>query len=66
MDAFTGSAHERRIIMTESQRYFVDYVENYAKLYRMSVQDALSDRMVREVGTEYGLSEKEMDACLNK
>ena len=52
--------------MNESQRDFVDYVENYAKLYRISVQDALSDKMVREVGAEYGLSEKEMDACLNK
>ena len=47
--------------MNESQRDFVDYVENYAKLYRISVQDALSDKMVREVGVEYGLSEKEMD-----
>ena len=52
--------------MNESQRDFVDYAENYAKLYRISVQDALSDNMVREVGAEYGLSEKEMDACLNK
>ena len=61
MDAFTGSIHERGIIMTEAQRDFVDYVENYAKLYRISVQDALSDKTVREVGAEYGLSEKEMD-----
>ena len=47
--------------MTEAQRDFVDYAENYAKLYRISVQDVLSDKLVREVGFEYGLSKKEMD-----
>jgi len=47
--------------MNESQREYSDYLTRLSRNSQKSAQDFNKEKIVREVGKSYGLSEKEMN-----
>ena len=51
--------------MNELQREYADYLTRLARNSTKTAQEFNREKVVREVGKSYGLSEKEMDEVAN-